>query len=131
MSKIGNAPHQSICCPLSSDGTSPCPRYFIQSQSDGRPTRRLTGRPGVLVLYHFQVSFNQVSLKGTVRTQIIGPCARTLDLPLLVRSGVFFLFFCLVRADFWCVFRPFSRGGNFGLHSTWADYSSSYGIVFY
>ena len=40
---------------------------------------------------------------------------------------MFFFFFCLVGADFWCVFRPFSRGGSFGLHSTWTDYSSSYG----
>ena len=45
----------------------------------------------------------------TVRTRINGPCARPLDLPLLVRSGVFFSFV------FWCVFDPFSRGGNFGL----------------
>ena len=54
----------------------------------------------------------------SVRTRIIGPCARTLDLPLLARSGVFFFFFCLEGADFWCVFLTFSRGGNFGLHST-------------
>ena len=27
-------------------------------------------------------------------------------MPLLVRSGVFFFFFCLVGADSWCVFRP-------------------------
>ena len=26
-----------------------------------------------------------------------------------------------------CVFRPFSRGGNFGLHSAWSVYSSFYG----
>ena len=31
----------------------------------------------------------------TVRTRIIGPHARTLELPLLVRSGSFFFFFCL------------------------------------
>ena len=63
---------------------------------------------------------------STVRALIIGPCARTLELPLLVWSGVFFLFPLSRAADFWCVFRPFSRGGNFGLHSTWPDYSSSY-----
>jgi len=69
----------------------------------------------------------EMSRCSTVRTRIVGPCARTLDLPLLVRSGGVFLFFYLVGADFWCVFRHFSGGGNFGLHSTWSDYSSSYG----
>jgi len=32
---------------------------------------------------------------STVRTRIIGPDARTLELPLLVRSGSFFFLFCL------------------------------------
>jgi len=32
---------------------------------------------------------------STVRTRIIGPEARTLELPLLVRSGSFFFLFCL------------------------------------
>ena len=54
---------------------------------------------------------------NTVRTRINGPCARTLDLPPLVRSGVFFLFFRLERVDFWCVFDLFS-GGDFGLPNT-------------
>ena len=67
--------------------------------------------------------------EDTVGTRIIGPCARTLELPLLVWSGVFFFFLLSQGADFWCVFRPFSGGGNFGLHSTWSDYSSSYGIT--
>ena len=44
----------------------------------------------------------------TARPRIIGPCVRTLDLPLLVRLGVFFFFFCFGGADFWCFFfRPF------------------------
>ena len=55
---------------------------------------------------------------NTLGTRINGPCARTLDLPLLVRSGVFFFFFGLERVDFWCVFDLFSRGGNLGLHTT-------------
>jgi len=33
--------------------------------------------------------------QSTVRTRIIGPHARTLELPLLVRSGSFFFLFCL------------------------------------
>jgi len=66
---------------------------------------------------------------STVGTRVIGPCARTLELPLLVWSGVFFFFLLSQGADFWCVFRPFSGGGNFGLHSTWSDYSSSYGSL--
>ena len=53
----------------------------------------------------------------TVRTRINNPCGRTLELTLLVRSGVF-----------WCVCRPFPRGGYFGLPSTWFDHSSSYRI---
>ena len=67
--------------------------------------------------------------RDTVRTLINGPCARALKLPLLVRSGVFFLFSLLSRGtDFWCVCRPLSRGGNFGLPSTRPVflYSSSY-----
>ena len=60
----------------------------------------------------------------TVKTRIIGPCARTLDLPLLVKS-VFFLLFLLPRGTRFLVrVLPFSRGGNFGLHSTWSNYSS-------
>ena len=64
---------------------------------------------------------------NTVKTRINGPCARTLDLPLLVRSVFFYFFFCVGGRVFWCVFPPFSRGGNFGLHSTWSVYSSFYG----
>jgi len=61
---------------------------------------------------------------STVLTRIRERCARTSELPLLVRSGVFFFFICLGRKVFWCVFRPFSRGGNFGLHSTPLSYAS-------
>ena len=45
---------------------------------------------------------------ATERSRTNGPCARTLDLPLLVRSSVFsFFFFGLGGEDFWCVFDPF------------------------
>jgi len=37
----------------------------------------------------------------TVRTRINDHCARSLELPLLVRSGGFSLFFCLGGVDFW------------------------------
>ena len=40
------------------------------------------------------------AIVSTVKTGINGPCARTLDLPLIVRSGVFLFFFL-------------SRGGRF------------------
>ena len=39
--------------------------------------------------------YNPIIAMDTVRTRIIGPEARTLELPLLVRSGSFFFFFCL------------------------------------
>ena len=42
------------------------------------------------------ISTKQLKLKSnTVRTGIIGPDSRTLELPLLVWSGSFFFFFCL------------------------------------
>jgi len=65
-----------------------------------------------------------VAERGTVLTRIRERCARTSELPLLVRSGVFFFFICLGRKVFWSVFHPFSRGGNFGLHSTPLSYAS-------
>lgn len=69
-------------------------------------------------------SFRRAPIKGcTLRTRISGPSARTLELPLFVRSAVFFFFFSLGEADFRCLFRPFSRGGNFRLPS------SSYGVM--
>ena len=36
---------------------------------------------------------------GTVKTGIIGPHARTLELPLLVRSGPFFILFFIAYAN--------------------------------
>ena len=58
-------------------------------------------------------------------------CDRTLELPLLVRSE-FFSFLSVSGGRFLvCFFRPFSKGGNFGLHSTWANYSGFYGTVPY
>lgn len=61
-------------------------------------------------------SFRRAPIKDcTLRTRINGPSARTLGLPLF--------FFCLGEADFRCIFRPFSRGGNFRLPS------SSYGAM--
>ena len=65
---------------------------------------------------------------STVRTRIIRACARTLELSLLVRSSVPLLLICLREQVFWCVFRPSSRGGKFGLPvpGSWSNYSSSY-----
>ena len=71
-----------------------------------------------------------------VKTSSIGPCAMSLELPPLVRSGnfffFFFFFFCFSmtpeQLTFCCVFRPFSRVGNFRRHSTWAVCWSFYGI---
>jgi len=52
---------------------------------------------------------------NTVRTQIIGPEARTLELPFLVRPGSFFFFFCLklgLRGSVFAVRSPpFPREG--------------------
>ena len=61
-----------------------------------------------------------------VKTRIIGQRARTLDLPLLVRS-VFFYFFFVPGGMFFGVFFPLSIGGNFGRRSTPSNYSSFYG----
>jgi len=51
----------------------------------------------------------------TVRTRIIGPEARTLELPLLVRPGSFFFLFCLNRGLRGSVFTgrslPYPREG--------------------
>jgi len=70
---------------------------------------------------------------NTVRTRIIGPEARTLELPLLVRSVSFF-FFLLSQAgaegvSFRCALAPLSRRGNFGRLCLGSNYSSSYGTL--
>ena len=46
-------------------------------------------------------------MQTTVRTQIIVPCARTLDLLLLVRSSVFFIFIGFRGQIFGVLFTPF------------------------
>ena len=47
---------------------------------------------------------------ATVRTRIIGPCARILELPLLVWSGAFFVFvFVLGEKIFSVIFAPFPK----------------------
>ena len=71
-----------------------------------------------------------------VKTVImIEPCALSLDLPALVRSGGFLFFFGFVylsqglRSCFFCsVLRPFSKVGNSEIHRTRLDYYSFYGI---
>lgn len=66
---------------------------------------------------------------ATVRTRVIGPCAKRLELPLSVWSGVFFLVFGFVSGGkFWCFFRPFFQKRKFELYSTWSNYSSFYGM---
>jgi len=50
---------------------------------------------------------NRMTNCTIVGTLISDPCARTLELPLLVRPGVFFFFFCLVGAGFRVLFAPF------------------------
>jgi len=47
---------------------------------------------------------------STAGTRIIGPFARTLELPLLLWPGVFSLFFLSRGADFLGVFTPFAEG---------------------
>ena len=47
------------------------------------------------------------AVRHTVKTRINGPCVRTLDLPLLVRSAFFLLFLLSRGACFWRVSPPF------------------------
>ena len=70
---------------------------------------------------------------NTVFTGIIEPHARTLELPLLVRSGNVFLFFLsgaqAEGVSFGCALAPLSKRGNFGRLSAWFNYYSKYGMV--
>ena len=70
---------------------------------------------------------------STVRTGIIEPDFWTLELPLLVRSTIFFLFFCLKSgaegASFRSALQPLSKRGNFRRLIARFNYSSSYGII--
>ena len=66
----------------------------------------------------------------TVKTQIIEPCAMSLELPPLVRFGVFLFFMTLRQAErlcFCCIFLTFSQVGNTRLQSTRFYYLSFYG----
>jgi len=77
---------------------------------------------GIIKLYH---------LLATVRTGIIETGARTLELPLPVRSSTFF--FCLMpgaeAGGFRSALEPLSKRGNFRCLSTRFNYSSSYGSL--
>ena len=74
------------------------------------------------VLAHSKSIYSLGVKTSTVRTRINDPCSRTFELPLLVRSGVFF-FFLSRGADF-LYFLPLSGSRNFGLPSTRIIYSS-------
>jgi len=62
---------------------------------------------------------------GAVRTRIIEPYGRTLELPLLGRSGYFFFFYSLSLGLKYA--RTLSKRGNFGSFSPRFNYLSSYG----
>jgi len=63
----------------------------------------------------------------TVKTQIIGRCATSPQLPPLARSDVFCSFTTPKGAEQLCILRPFSEVGNSRLHSTPTDYLSPHG----
>ena len=68
---------------------------------------------------------------STVRTQIIEPHVRTLELPLPVRSGFFLFFFYFklgLKGLAFAVRLPLSKRGDFGRFSVRFNYSSSYGM---
>jgi len=71
------------------------------------------------------------AILSTVRTRIIGPEARTLELPLLVRSGSFFSLLRLQLGLMGSVFAvrspPYPREGIPDV-SLGSNYSSSHGI---
>lgn len=65
-----------------------------------------------------------------MRSQTIEPCAMSLDLPPLVRSGAFFPFSVCwgdLSSSFCGGFRPSSKVGNSQLHSIGFYYLRSYG----
>ena len=86
----------------------------------------------VLIIHRFLIQNTPNSLcPGTVKTQIIGRCAMSLELPPLLRSGIIFIFFMFLKGAeqlcFCFVLHPFSKVGNSRLHSTPTDYLSFYG----
>ena len=85
--------------------------YVVQYRTDVRYSRRCT----------------------SVFTRTIEPHARTLELPLLVRSGSFFLFLLSQgRAEggsFRCALALLSKRGNFGRLSARFNYSGSCGTM--
>jgi len=69
---------------------------------------------------------------NTIRTRI-GPEARTVELPLLVRPGSFLFLLSQAGAEgvsFRCGLGPLSRRGNFGRLCLGSIYSSSYGMQY-
>ena len=82
------------------------------SQADARRQKyiRIFCPPSISSYRAFSFAVSSLG-EATVRTRINDPCARTLELPLLVRPSVFF-FFC-GGADFWCVFRPLFQRRKF------------------
>jgi len=71
-----------------------------------------------------------VSARGSIplRIRINDPCARTLELPLSVRSGAFFFFLCLGGLSFGVFFAPFPEEeiSDYGARIV---YESSYGTA--
>ena len=75
---------------------------------------KLALRVGVATKAKPEHSLPLCSSAATVKTQIIGLCAMWLELPPLVRSGVFFLFFFMSRKGaeqpcFCSAFRSYSK----------------------
>ena len=66
---------------------------------------------------------------ATVRTRIIGSCGRRLELPLLVWSGVFFIFAFALGGRVLVYFSPlFQRRRKSALYNVSSDYPSFYGV---
>ena len=85
---------------------------------DPKGTHRLYGGPNhaPLISYWLQYrhAFSACRVYGTVRTKTMGPCARTLELPLLEKSGVFFLFYLSLGTGFCGAFGTFPWEGILG-----------------